>query len=283
MFNLEQTPRAGVCQKGSRKGPLTVLGRILHHATEHTDDETRTVPLESVRRSSSEKSRAREHARPRMMLEQDLFALFEKTKSAAFVVTQQGEICSWNAAAEEVFGFRKSDAMHKACYELLRGRDSLGTLACTENCQVRECAAKHAEIPNFDLEVKDLSGKRIWVSLSTLVYENTLNGRQLIVHIANDITERKQSERTLDKMVQVAKHIMPMLTKSETAIPASSLSEREAEILQLFAEGKNSSATAQQIGITLQTLRNHLHHVNQKLGTHNRLEAVMHAVHHKLF
>jgi hypothetical protein len=36
------------------------------------------------------------------------------------------------------------------------------------------------------------------------------------------------------------------------------------------------------LGISLQTLRNHLHYVNEKLGTHSRLQAVMHAMHHKL-
>lgn len=34
--------------------------------------------------------------------------------------------------------------------------------------------------------------------------------------------------------------------------------------------------------ITLQTLRDHLHHINQKLHTHNRLEAVTHAIQRKL-
>ena len=31
---------------------------------------------------------------------------------------------------------------------------------------------------------------------------------------------------------------------------------------------------ARTLGITAQTLRNHLHHINRKLRTHNRLEAV---------
>jgi DNA-binding CsgD family transcriptional regulator len=46
--------------------------------------------------------------------------------------------------------------------------------------------------------------------------------------------------------------------------------------------GKNSAEIARTLGITLQTLRNHLHHINQKLNTHNRLEAVTHAMQRKL-
>jgi len=60
------------------------------------------------------------------------------------------------------------------------------------------------------------------------------------------------------------------------------LSDQEKHILRLFAEGKNSAEIAETLGISLQTLRNHLHHINQKLRTHNRLEAVMHALQRRL-
>jgi DNA-binding CsgD family transcriptional regulator len=72
---------------------------------------------------------------------------------------------------------------------------------------------------------------------------------------------------------------------SESAVraaPISSLAEQEISILQLFAAGKNSAEIAESLHISLRTLRNHLHHVNQKLRTHNRLEAVMNAIHRKL-
>lgn len=41
------------------------------------------------------------------MLEQELFDLLKGTADAAFAVTREGEICSWNAAAEK---FLKKDA-----------------------------------------------------------------------------------------------------------------------------------------------------------------------------
>ena len=64
--------------------------------------------------------------------------------------------------------------------------------------------------------------------------------------------------------------------------PVSPLSEHEKEILRLFLVGKSSAEIAHKLQITLQTLRNHLHHINQKLHTHNRLEAVTHAMQRKL-
>jgi len=56
----------------------------------------------------------------------------------------------------------------------------------------------------------------------------------------------------------------------------------QSQLLRLFAEGKDSDDVARILGISPQTLRNHLHHINQKLRTHNRLEAVMNAIHRKL-
>ena len=41
------------------------------------------------------------------MLETELFAFLERTADAAFVVTEQGEICSWNKSAQRLFGYPK--------------------------------------------------------------------------------------------------------------------------------------------------------------------------------
>jgi DNA-binding CsgD family transcriptional regulator len=55
------------------------------------------------------------------------------------------------------------------------------------------------------------------------------------------------------------------------------LSEQERRILKFFAEGNNAKTIARKLRISPQTLRNHLHRINLKLRTHNRLEAVTHA------
>ena len=39
------------------------------------------------------------------MLENELFALLQGTTDAAFSVSEEGEIKSWNKAAEKLFGY----------------------------------------------------------------------------------------------------------------------------------------------------------------------------------
>ena len=216
------------------------------------------------------------------MLEQELFDLLESTSDAAFSLTDQGEICSWNKAAEKLFGYPRAEALNKMCYNLLQGRGTLGAPVCGETCSIRDCAAKHADIPNFDLEVKTRSGRRLWVSVSTLVYDNSRNHRRLIVHIAHDITARRKNEELLRKVTALSRQLAAIPEVIRQPAPVSPLSDQEKEILRMFSVGKNSTEIARKLGITLQTLRNHLHHINQKLHTHNRLEAVTHAIQRKL-
>jgi PAS domain S-box-containing protein len=216
------------------------------------------------------------------VLEVELFNLLEGTSDAAFVVTDEGEICSWNKGAEKLFGYCAAEAVRQTCKDLLQGRGPLGTEVCGDKCSVRDCAAQHLDIPDFDLEVKIRSGRRMWVNVSIIVFENPRNHRRLIAHLARDITDRKKNEDLLHKMMGISRQLAAIPDVAMRPEPMPTLSEHEKEILRLFSSGKNAAQIARNLGITPQTLRNHLHHINQKLHTHNRLEAVTHAMQRKL-
>ncbi len=216
------------------------------------------------------------------MLENELFALLERTADAAFALSESGEIRYWNKAAERLFGYAANEVRHKGCYEILQGIGALGTRVCREGCCVLDCANKQTEIPNFDLSVQTRSGQRLWVNISTLVCENSRTSRRLLIHLAHDVSEQKKTEELVHKMMDLSQQFMDLSETAVRAAPVSSLSEQEISVLRLFAAGKNSAEIAKTLHISLQTLRNHLHHINQKLRTHNRLEAVMNAIHRKL-
>lgn len=208
----------------------------------------------------------------------DVYKLLEGTADAAFVVTFEGEVCFWNSAAERLFGYRPADVLDKTCHSVLEGVDALGTRACMGECSVQQCAAHGGPIPAFDLQVKTRSGGRIWVSISTILFEDSRLHRRLVVHLARDIGKHKQLEQRFAEMVDVSKEVISVAGNHSCLAPVESLSGREQRILKLFADANNSSQVAKKLGITLPTLRNHLHAINQKLRTHNRLEAVLHAM-----
>lgn len=149
------------------------------------------------------------------MLEKELFALLDQTADAAYAVTDDGEVCSWNAAAEALFGYRAGDVIGRNIDEVFEARDALGT--------------------------------------------------------------DREKEALLQRMQDVARQLVALATDGSDHAPVEPLSEQERRILTLFSGGKKPATIAHQLGISAQTLRNHLHHINHKLRTHNRLEAVIHA------
>lgn len=217
-----------------------------------------------------------------MMLDRDLFDFFESAADAVFTVVDSGEICSWNASAEKLFGYKRDEALGKTCFQLFQGRDVLGTLVCTEHCHLRDCAKPGAAVPDFDLEVNTRSGRRLWVNLSTMIHEDPKTGRLRIVHLARDVDGRKRTEELVQRMLCVSKELVEMADDVPRPGPVPPLSDQEHRVLRRFSEGRSPGHIARELKISSQTLRNHLHHINQKLGTHNRLEAVLHGIRRKL-
>ena len=56
--------------------------------------------------------------------------------------------------------------------------------------------------------------------------------------------------------------------------PGADLTSRETEVLRLLADGLSNQAIADQLGIRLATVRNHVQSVIEKLEAHSKLEAV---------
>lgn len=67
--------------------------------------------------------------------------------------------------------------------------------------------------------------------------------------------------------------LMAAASRESSAVQTTNLSPREREVLQLAAQGLANKAIASRLGITLRTVKNHLHHAYGKLDVHSRTEA----------
>jgi PAS domain S-box-containing protein len=212
------------------------------------------------------------------MLEAELFAFLENTADASYAVRESGEICFWNHAAEILFGYPSDMVLGKTCSAVLHGIGVLGTEICHERCTGLQGHKEAIRVPNFDLNVTTQNGERKWVNISSISHVNRRTGKVLLVHLARDISVQKKREEAFHRMLIISKELSTLGEMITGTAPVSPLSSQEIEILRMFAAGASASRIAKRLGISPQTLRNHLHHINQKLRTHTRLEAVMHAV-----
>jgi DNA-binding NarL/FixJ family response regulator len=73
----------------------------------------------------------------------------------------------------------------------------------------------------------------------------------------------------------VAPALLPVLLRAgDEGAAARRLSRREADVLQLMADGASNQEIAEQLHLSHHTVRNHVQHIFARLGAHSKLEAV---------
>ena len=78
-------------------------------------------------------------------------------------------------------------------------------------------------------------------------------------------------------LAQFARRILeafPAPAREKRCAPAAPLSEREVQILRLLSLGLSNPAVADQLYISLATVKTHIRHIFEKLGVENRIEAL---------
>ena len=208
-----------------------------------------------------------------------LYRLLQRSRDAAFALTHRGEIWAWNVAAEALTGFGADEVLHQSFAAKIEAHGPLGRALDADYC---ERAIRDGSVASFDVELRAASGPWIWLNVSVLVFEPLRNSPSLVVHLAHEITASRRQHALWERLIDAAREIVALTDDDHHLMPVSPLTDREQRILRLFAEGRSAVEVSRSLGISTQTLRNHLHHVNQKLGTHDRLEAVIHAVRRRL-
>ena len=76
---------------------------------------------------------------------------------------------------------------------------------------------------------------------------------------------------------EMLSRLLPRLSRTAGA-PHQELTEREREVLGLLADGLTNAAIAEQLVVSVHTVRNHVANLSAKLGAHSKLEALSIAV-----
>jgi len=97
---------------------------------------------------------------------------------------------------------------------------------------------------------------------------------------AGFVTKRNGSAEILAAVRAVASDQTPVsadmlrsVVGSGVGGPGSDLTERELQILRIASEGRSNKAIAEELHLSVNTVRNHMQHVLTKLGAHSKLEA----------
>ena len=93
---------------------------------------------------------------------------------------------------------------------------------------------------------------------------------------------RKVSENEVWLPKKQVAQMAKLLEGSEPIRPRDTLTQREKTIISYLMQGWRNREIARHLGITEQTVKNHLRTIYDKVGVSDRLELVLYAIHQRL-
>lgn len=98
--------------------------------------------------------------------------------------------------------------------------------------------------------------------------------------IADAIRSTYQGQSVLEP--EVTTKMMARMNKKQNRHPHEELTNREMEVLLLMAQGKSNQEIADELFISLKTVKVHVSNILSKLGVQDRTQAVIYAFKHSL-
>jgi PAS domain S-box-containing protein len=209
-----------------------------------------------------------------------LAAIVESSADAMIGKTLDGVITSWNSGAERMYGYT-AEAIVGQNVSVLIPRERPDELS-----QMLARVAGGERIEHFDTERRRADGTIFDVSVSITPIRDRAGVIVGASTVTRDLTDRRRAEadiRDLQERLYRAQRTgavgRPLgAIRSVHQALASHLGPREVEVLGLMATGISNKALAQQLHLSLNTVRNHVQSVLYKLDAHSKLEAVAVAV-----
>ncbi|HSD66936.1 MAG TPA: LuxR C-terminal-related transcriptional regulator, partial [Vicinamibacteria bacterium] len=193
-------------------------------------------------------------------------------------------IVFWNRAAERLLGRPTNQVLGRRCYDVLGGKDIFGNRFCHENCSVVSMTRKGESVQGFEILLGSSPKQEQSISVSVLKIAGSRPELFTLVHILQPIDRSGRLTRALERLgaqragtpaASAQEGWEPVSTPSPVAVPkAPPLTDREKEILRWVAAGLQNKEIAHKLGISLATVRNHIHNILEKLDVHSKLEAV---------
>jgi len=190
-------------------------------------------------------------------------------EDGALLLRDDGRIAEWNTAAMRITGYEAAEVLGRRCCTLFGGGAANGNGSCAAACRVFSQIRKGEPVPTVDVKITSKTGRALWLSMSTFVLRGAAQVRvPYVIHTFRDVTAVRD----------VLALIGHRLARTPADDQSTRLSRRELEVLRFMASGATNRAMAHRLQISPATVRNHTHHIFEKLGVHTRLRAVTYAI-----
>ena len=191
-------------------------------------------------------------------------SLLDRLESApygAYAIDLEQNIVFWNSQAEIILGYTAEDVLGRKCYDVAQGVRNDGiTPLCSQDCPA-VAAAKHGRIPPAAyVRMRCASGE--WKRMTVIPLISTNDADDVVlVHMFHETPPDDREPGP------------------PTELP---LTSRELEVLRLLSSGLRPADVADQLFMSVHTVRKHISNACEKLHSHSMMSAVMAAQRQRL-
>jgi DNA-binding CsgD family transcriptional regulator len=203
------------------------------------------------------------------------------TASRAAVATDPGNrITHWNAVATELLGRVGSEVIGRNFQEIVQARDVFGNALCASHCAFHSIVRAGSAPENFDLDVMTAEGQKVRVAVSIVVVLGPLSDEYSLVYLLAPKRRRRRADEAIDRLLAERGPAGPAATGADQRGRRRQprLTTRQKEVLALMVLGRNSSEMAEELGVSVHTVRSHVQGVLKALEVSTRVEAVSRAL-----
>lgn len=190
-----------------------------------------------------------------------------------------GRFTNANRSFLELTGYNEAELLNRA-------GSQLGLWSGKEvRSRLQERLAKRTSFRDLELELLTKAGETRFVLAFGEVLDDDVDLLLLIMH---DVTERRRTEERLRRAVQevmddassFSQQVMERFVNlkpgaAHAGTVTSDLSTRERQVLGYIARGSGNDLIAAELGLAVQTVRNYVSTIYDKLGVRTRVEAAV--------
>ena len=199
---------------------------------------------------------------------------------AAIATDPDNCITHWNAEAAAVLGYTAPDVIGRNFQEVSRARDVFGNPLCDDHCAFHSMVRAGAAPENFELDVLTAAGEKVRVAVSVVVVLGPMAGEYSLVYLLTPKRRRRRADEAIEKLLaeRAPAGRTPTGADQRGRRRQPRLTSRQKEVLALMVLGRNSREMAEELGVSVHTVRSHVQCLLKALHASNRLEAVSRAL-----
>jgi PAS domain S-box-containing protein len=189
-------------------------------------------------------------------------------------------VTNWNREATELLGHAAHDVIGQNFQQVTRARDVFGNPLCHQHCAFHLMARSGAAPEGFELDVFTRTGEKLRVGVSVVVVLGPIADEYNLVYLLTPKRRRRRADEAIDRLLSERglAGSLPTGADQRGRRHEPRLTSRQKEVLALMVLGRNSSEIAEELGVSIHTVRSHVQAVFKALKVSTRVEAVSRAI-----